>query len=366
LAPFLVRDFGLTQGQIGILIGLFMFPRVFMALPGGFLAQRFGDRATVLGGLALLTFGAIVVAAGGSFAAAFAGRLLGGIGLVLLNVTSTKIVTDWFVGRELATGMGITLSAWPVGIALALSTFGTVAASFSWQAAIYLTAAASGIALALVALFYRDPPAAVTARRGELWRIDSRELALVVAAGSAWMFCNAGYIVFVGFGPTWLVSTGISPVTAGPIVGLASWMLIGSVPLGGWVVDRVGRVNAFITVGSLAGAATVLFITAGVGALVPWMVFFGIAGGLWAPAVMTLPGQVLSPRARATGFGVFYIVYYLGMAAAPPLAGFLLDRTGDARSALWLAAALTALTSVSLVGFRWLQARLSAAAPASA
>ena len=35
VAPFLIADLGLTYAEIGVLIGIFMLPGVFLALPGG-------------------------------------------------------------------------------------------------------------------------------------------------------------------------------------------------------------------------------------------------------------------------------------------------------------------------------------------
>lgn len=118
LATRLVEELGLNYTQIGLLIGLFMFPGIFIALPGGLLGQRYGDKAVVLAGLGLQAGGALVFANAESFALAFAGRLFGGVGVVLLNVQLTKIISDRFAGREIATSMGILMTAWPFGIAI--------------------------------------------------------------------------------------------------------------------------------------------------------------------------------------------------------------------------------------------------------
>ena len=49
-----------------------------------------------------------------------AGRLVAGAGGVLLNVQITKMVTDWFAGKEIATAMAIFVNSWPAGVALSL------------------------------------------------------------------------------------------------------------------------------------------------------------------------------------------------------------------------------------------------------
>src|SRR5262249_43767088 len=54
LAPLLMAAFGLSYRELGTVIGLFMLPGAFFALPGGLLGARFGDKAVVQAGLALM------------------------------------------------------------------------------------------------------------------------------------------------------------------------------------------------------------------------------------------------------------------------------------------------------------------------
>ena len=49
-----------------------------------------------------------------------AGRLVSGAGGVLLTVQMTKMVTDWFAGKEIATAMAIFVNSWPAGVAISL------------------------------------------------------------------------------------------------------------------------------------------------------------------------------------------------------------------------------------------------------
>ena len=48
VAPLLGAKFGASLADIGLLIGLYFTPGVALALPGGAIGQRFGDKATVL------------------------------------------------------------------------------------------------------------------------------------------------------------------------------------------------------------------------------------------------------------------------------------------------------------------------------
>ena len=88
------------------------------------------------------------------------GRLIGGIGAVLLNVLLTKMATDWFVGRELGTALALLVSSWPVGIGVALIVLPRLAAAASMAAAFAMTAVAAAIVLVLIAAIYRVPTTA--------------------------------------------------------------------------------------------------------------------------------------------------------------------------------------------------------------
>ena len=54
VAPLVTRDFGVGLADVGLLIGLYLAPGIAIALPGGALGRRFGDKSTVLAGLALM------------------------------------------------------------------------------------------------------------------------------------------------------------------------------------------------------------------------------------------------------------------------------------------------------------------------
>ena len=48
VGPFLVNDLGISFGQLGTLIGLYMLPGIVVALPGGMLARAWGTERVVL------------------------------------------------------------------------------------------------------------------------------------------------------------------------------------------------------------------------------------------------------------------------------------------------------------------------------
>src|SRR5215469_8725106 len=158
VAPILVRDLGLGFADVGFLVGLYMLPGVLLAVPGGWLGARFGDKRVVTAGLGLMVLGDLVAGFVPGYGALLAGRLVAGTGGVLLNVLMSKMVTDWFAGRGIALAMTIFVNSFPIGMGLGLWFLGAFAERAGWQASLHVTAAAALAALVLVVLAYRPHP----------------------------------------------------------------------------------------------------------------------------------------------------------------------------------------------------------------
>ena len=358
-APFLIERFGIGYAEIGTLIGLFMLPGIVLALPGGLLGKRFGDRAICAAALALMIAGGLAVAAGDTYAVAFAGRLVSGIGAVLFNLVLTKMATDWFAGREIVTAMGVILASWPFGISLGLLTQGPLAAAHGWETVMVATAALAGLALVLVGGLYRAPPGAAVAAGGTerlVLVLPRAEAAPVVAAGVLWGFFNLGLVVFFSFGPPLLVEQGRPPVEAGTLASLGLWVSIISVPLGGFVVERIGRPDLAIVVFCLAGALPLALLPTGAAPAV-LCAAFGVLLGPPAGAIVALPSRVLSPENRAVGLGYFFTCFYAVMAVGPAAAGLLRDVFGTAAASILFGAALFVAGAPLLFLFRRLARR---------
>jgi len=354
LAPLVVADLGLSYAQLGTLIGLYLLPGVVLALPGGLIGQRVGDRRAVVASLALMVVGGLLTAWSDSFAVAAAGRLVSGGGSVLMNILLIKITADWFAGREMATAMAVILTAWPVGLGLATAMLGSVATATSWRTAMVVAAVSAALGLIIMAVVFREAP--VRAAPGARAAPDRRDLGLAITSGVAWGAFNASLVGVIAFGPAMLVARGLSLGQAGFEISLAIWVTIVSVPLGGVLSDRVGRPDVFSIGGALAAGALLLALP-----MMPWaalgLVLVGmLIGGPPGPLTSMLP-RALAPERLATGLGVSYTAYYVVMAAAQPLAGWLRDVTGDPATPIRFAAAAMAATIAGVVAFRVIEHR---------
>lgn len=350
VGPLLLDDLRLSYAQLGWLIGLFSLPGVVLAFPGGLLGRRFGERPIAIVGLTLMALGALITAWSSTFAPACAGRTLSGAGFVLANTVLAKMVADWFTGRELATAMAVMLTAWPVGIGVALVSLGGLASAFSWRTALEACAIASALGLVLIVAFYRRPPGATAVRAELTASIHRQEIRLSVVGGIVWGTVNASLLVFLGFAPGFLLADGASVAEAGAIVSVALWMTLITIPLGGQLVDRLGHGDYAIVFGAVA-TALCMGALPGFGAPTFWCVMVALAIAPLPGAIMALLPRAVRPETLATGFGIFYSVYYAVVALAQPLAGLVRDRVGTAASPVLFAAVVMGLTAVAHLVF---------------
>ncbi len=353
----LVREMGFSYAEIGTLIGLYMLPGVVVALPGGALAARYGDKSLAVFGLALMAVGDALIAAVATPETLFAGRIISGAGGVVFNVVVTKMVADWFAGREIVTAMALTATTWPLGVALGLVGHGVLAGAAGWPSVMAATAGFSAVALILVASRYRVPgaaasPVAATTR----FRLPVREFALVSLAGLMWTFLNAGLSIYFSFGPDLLVDRGTDANDAARTVSLGLWVSLLAIPLGGYLTERLGRPNAAIVIFGVAAAAA-MFLMPFWAATVALCLLVGIGIGPPAGVIMALPAEVLRPESRAAGFGVFFTWYYAGMAVGPVIAGLGRDVTASAATPILIGGGFFASGVLVLGLFRALQSR---------
>jgi predicted MFS family arabinose efflux permease len=284
------------------------------------------------------------------------GRLIIGVGAVFLVVLMTKMVTDWFAGKELFLGMAIFIIGWPVGIAAGQATQARLAEVHGWNLVFILTAIMMAVALASMTVFYRNAPASAAVSASATASLTRDELWLICIAGAIWMLINGAYVVMLSFGPTLVLEQGASVTDAAQAVSVMSWVFLFALPLGGWLSTRYKAADMVMIVGLIG---SVIF-----GLTIPFAAFssltfalFGIAFAIATPAIASLPAEILRPDNRASGFGIYYIWFYAGSALVPPIGGLLKDSTGTATSTVLFAVSMM-FASLCLLGLlRWEQAR---------
>ena len=152
----LVVAFGLDYAKIGVLIGLFMAPGLFLALPAGFCGRYASDRTLAVFGLCGLAVGGVVSGSAMDSWTIGLGRVVAGAGFLFATLYFTKMIADWFTGREIATAMSILVMSWPFGIAMGQVGHAWLVELYGWRVPFQVSSAYC--LLAALAIFLRVCP----------------------------------------------------------------------------------------------------------------------------------------------------------------------------------------------------------------
>jgi len=360
LSPILVEQYGLTLADIGLLIGLYLAPGVAVAIPGGAIAARFGEKLIVCLGMVLMLVGGAMIALSAQWEILVAGRLLAGAGGVVLNIVMTKMLVDWFAEREISTAMAVFVNSWPVGIALALLALPYLESTGGLALAWWFTSAIIALGLIVLAVVYRAP--AQAAQSASVLRVTKLPVYPLVLAGLIWALYNCALAMVFSFGPTLLTERGWSVAGAGSQI--SAFMIIFSLalPLGGILADRTGRRDLIILTSFVSFILFMPFVPSAPPMVVTILfVAVGVLFALAAGPIMTLPAVVLPPEARTFGMGVFFSIYYGVMMIAPRIGGGLADMTQETGVTFHFGAAMSLACIMALVLFRRASARISEA-----
>lgn len=357
IGPILIKQFGIDYTALGALVGAFMMLGIFAALPLGLLGRRFGEHLVVGIGLSLMAVGALICTdIGGMLGATraiFAGRCISGVGAVAMIVLQGKMIADWCHGRQLMLGLGISVSAFPVGVGMAQLIAPPLAQAYGWPAAFAFGAAIAALAAVWFIISYRPSPFAHPVPRS-FSLPGGRECAMVMIAGLIWTFYTASYASFLAYAPAMMTHRGDSPALIGLVITIATWGNVPAILLGGGFAMRLGHVRLFLF-GTLAlglGLAAIGWV----GWPILCALLIGVVGSVHPSVIMAAGTLSARPENRAVGMSLFYSTYYVGGTIVPTLCGRAADLYGGAEGALFAAAAITLLAIPTFLLHRRLRA----------
>ena len=349
-----IYELALNYAEIGTLIGLFMLPGLFLAIPAGLAGNFFSDKALIGFGLIALSLGGTIAGLSQGFGFLSVGRVICGIGFVVSTIFFAKVLIDWFEGKELATAMSVLVMSWPFGIAMGQVGHGWLSASLDWRWAFYIASLYCAVSAALMILLYRGPVKELRENGSVKFSLNRSEFLLTLTASLAWGFFNAGYVVYLSFSPLVLMSSGHSAIAASSIVSAASWVMILSGAICGFISDKTKRPNLIIYI--CMGACILSFLML---LNLPFpltsVLIFGLVGMAPAGILMALSAEAMRVESRSIGMGVFFMGQVLLQSTAPPVAGWLYDVTNDVNLPILFAAALFLATGVSNYCFQYLK-----------
>lgn len=351
--------------QFGVLMAVFLWVYAFLSPVGGFIADKFNRRWTVIG--SLFVWSAVTWATGHAqtYDQMKLFRALMGISEAFYIPAALALIADFHPGHTRARAIGLHQSGIYAGLILG-GLGGYIAQMSSWRNC-FIWFGAAGVAYALVlALTLKDAPrapiqGAPADDRARITALDTlRALALQPAFWILVIYFTlpaiAGWVT-KNWLPTFLADTfhlkeGPAGLSATGYIHLASFV---GVLLGGGLADRWMRSSLRGRIYTSA-LGTLLLVPALLGLgyshhlalAVLFMILFGLGWGFFDCNNMPILCQITRPEHRATGYGFMNLVSISTGAGATIVLGWMRDH-GISFSIAFAASAAVALLSAGLV-----------------
>lgn len=320
LPKFLAQELAADPAEIGFVVGLLSLATVLATPFAGWVVDRFPRRYAMMAGAALMA-----VAAAGFVGVRRVGPLLDGLRLIqglsyALVVTAVGTLVADVVPRErLNQALGLAGASMLIMNAVAPAVAEPLAVALGWPAVFALAALAALVATGLAAQVreprWRRDRAATGGLRALLAQPLARHYAIVVMLGGV-----AFGAVFT-FEPAYALALGRTRV-GGFFIAYALAAIL--VRLGfGTLPARIGSYR--VARGSLLLYAAVVLALAAAGpaALEPLGALFGVAHGLFYPAVNAMAVTAVRVHERGRMIAIFTGSFALGLGAGSTLLGYV-------------------------------------------
>ncbi len=357
LLPSMRSDMSLSFTDMGwISTGNFVGYLV-AALVCGRLVKAFGARAVVFGSLITIAVSLLVVAAASAVALIWPAYLITGLGSGAANVAVMSLVPHWFSRRWRGRAAGIMVVG--SGPAIMMSGLLIPAITDRWGAAgwrlgwVTLSAVVFVVAI-VVGLLIRNKPSelglTVHTHRSDTTHTghpapepsSTNVMRSVLHLGGIYFLFGFTYVVYVTFIVTFLVQErGLSERTAGYFWFIVGALGIFSGPVFGALSDRAGRRIGMAAVFALHAVSYLLIgLRLPEAAIFVSVALFGFAAWSIPGIIAAAVGDYMGPAKAATMFGTLTVVFGLGQAAGPLVAGIIAERTGGFSMAFVMSAVL--------------------------
>jgi nitrate/nitrite transporter NarK len=297
ISPELSADLDLTSGQLSTLSALFFYSFALVQIPLGISLDRWGPRLvlTFLGAVGVA--GTLLFAGAQTAPAAYAARILLGIGMAGNLMGAFALLVNWFPADRFATLMGIVTAAGTLGMMLAATPLAMLVGAIGWRWGMAIMAVVGVVQAVATLIVVRDRPASSNTPVPQQGN-PLRGLGSLMRMPAFWIIGWSTFFRFGAFmtiqglwaGPYLIYGLGLEPVRAGNMLLACSVGYMIGLPLSGRLSDRVLRTRKYCVVPSLfafAGLiASLALIERGVseGALLVLFLGLGIIAG---------PGQIM-------------------------------------------------------------------------
>jgi predicted MFS family arabinose efflux permease len=362
LAPFIAREFQLTNEQIGMLASALAITWAISTLVFGAVSDRVGRRIVLIP--AVLSFSLLSWCSGlvHNFHQLLWTRALMGVAEgpcwsvmhALLEQSSHPSRRGRNVGAVISATALVGLTVGPI-----LST--QVAVRFGWRLAFFVAGIPGLVMALLIWKFVREPEHVSTGTASH--KINFGSVFSVLKYRNVWLSCLAA----VGF-LTWLFLQNIfAPIyiaKVGHQDEATAGLLLGASGLGSFFIglllprlsDRVGRKLVLFLMGGLSALSPIVLLAGRLYSHLPVMavLLFLTNGGqaIAALALVLIPAETVPAAVTATGIGITNLVGEIFGATVAPVGGGMVAERYGLGAVMWMSVAGTVVVMLAALFMR--------------
>jgi len=157
-AGALKSELGLSNTTLGLAFSAFGYTYAIFQLVGGWLADRYGARRTVIFCASIWVIATLATGFVGGLLSLVLARLLLGVGEGAALPAQARAIADWMPPRKRGMVQGLTHSFSRLGNAVAPPLVAVIIAWHSWRAAFVIVGIITAVWLAVWLIYYRDDP----------------------------------------------------------------------------------------------------------------------------------------------------------------------------------------------------------------
>lgn len=350
LAPFIQKEWGLSDFQAGLLMSVVYWSIVALVFPVSIIVDRWSRKKTI--GLMALIWSLATAAC--AFTKTFPQLLMAraciGIGEAGYAPAGTAMLSGLFPPEKRSRMMGIWNISIPLGIAIGMGLGGFIATHWGWRHAFGLVAI-PGALVAILFFFVKDYKTVELTKTDQACttgpakvKMSKMDIVWEFLRTPSLIFTNIGFIgcIFVNNAiimwlPPYLHrTTGIPMSQAGMKVSLLMILALVGLPLGGWLADMwfKKKQKARLLFPAITTSLNAIVIFVAISLLTGQAQYFtllgmGILASAFAPAAITATQEAIHPGLRAISYSVCVVVQnLLGASLAPIVIGKLSDLYG--------------------------------------
>lgn len=349
--------FGITAATLGAFTMVQLLIYATLQIPVGVLLDRYGSKRLVLAGSLSIAAAQAVFAVSHSLPAAFAARVVLGIGDALTFIAVMRLIPAWFPPQRSGIITTATGQLFQIGFLVSVVAFGAVLAAAGWASAFLTSAALSLLVGVLVLLLLRDSPSGRPPRvplRQALAKAGQNVRASWAEPGTRLGFWQNFLTLFTPmmFGVMWgypflTIGQGLPASEARMLMSLMALAAVTLSPIIGLIMARHLFFQSLIAIGIIAVTMAVwTAVLLWPGPAPAWLLIALVtiipAGGV--AAIMTFDlARMFNPASRlGAAIGIVNVGGFGATLVSVIAIGFLLDLLTPAHS-----------TAYTLDAFRW-------------